>query len=276
MGDADRRELQRSFTSEEEEAAWLVDRLRAGELDEERVRLAAWCGHRPASLAISEDLSGLSQVEWLESIPIHSELRKRVAVAAGRFGYEAWLRDHPDWVREFAERLASRSPEEVFLTEVVLRSPLAPAPATEARPGELEEILWEGIEGVLVTSSVRYDRVLRLIQATTTGGFAASAAVCDGALAASEHRGRVVTSELQAVLGNAAQAWEVPGSSTILERSVREIRADARLPLEKIPDSPTLRERVRAEVVPWLLGRKRPLLVLVAQRKMGIDLSQLC
>lgn len=268
MGDADRRELQRSFTSEEEEAAWLVDRLRAGELDEERVRLAAWCGHRPASLAISEDLSGLSQVEWLESIPVHSELRKRVAVAAGRLAHEAWLRDHPDWVTEYGERRA-------ILTGGSLTLPSA----DPASPNELEEILWEGIEGVLVTSSVRYDRVIQLSDETTTHGFAASLAVCLAALAACEHRGRVVTAELQEILGQAAQAWELPNSKPLFsERSLRERRRDPRgsVPCAEIPKCQTLRERVRAEVVPWLLGRKRPLLVLVAQRKMGIDLSQLC
>lgn len=266
MSDAERRELQRSFSSEEEEAAWLVDRLRADELDTERLRLAAWCGHRPASLAISEDLSGLSQREWLETIPVHSELRKRVAVAAGRFSYEAWLRDHPDWVQEYGERRAILTGESLTLPS-----------ADPASPGELEEILWEGIEGVLVTSSTRYDRVGRLIDASTTHGFAASLAVCLGSLAACEHRGRVVTSELQEVLGQAAQAWEVPESPPLFgERSARERRREPRVPLEEIPACPALRERVRGEVVPWLLNRKRPLLVLVAQRKMGIDLSQLC
>jgi hypothetical protein len=265
MGDAGRRELQRSFGSEEEEAAWLVDRLRAGELDEERLTLAAWCGHRPASLAISQDLSGLSQQAWLESIPAHSELRKRIAVAAGRLAHEAWLRDHPDWVEEYGERRT--------IIQVFLRPPPA------ASNDELEVILWEGIEGVLVTSSVRYDRVLQLAEATTTSGFAASLAVRWAAIAACEHRGRVVTAELQEILGQAAQAWEHPRSKPLFgERGLRERRRHPRglVPCEEIPESPALRERVRSEVVPWLLNRKRPLLTLIAKRKMDIDLSELC
>ena len=272
MGDAERRELKRSFGTEEEEAAWLVDQLRAGELDEERISLAAWCGHRPAALAISEDLGALSIREWLESLPEHPELRKRVAVAAGRLAYEAWSRDHPDWPQEFRERQAA-----VSLAERAQQAVFGPwnRQAPEPRAEELEEILYEGIEGVLVTSSARMDRVGRLIDASTTGGFAASQAVFLSALAASEYRGIVETNDLQELLGEAAQAWEVPRAAPLFgERSVRQRREDPQIPCERIPECPTLRERVRAEVVPWLLNRKRPLLVLVAQRKMGIDLSQ--
>jgi len=263
VADADRRELKRSFGTEEEEAAWLVDKLRAGELEEERLRLAAWCGHRPAALAISQDLGALSIRAWLESIPEHPELRKRVAVAAGRLAHEAWLRDHPNWTQEYGER------------RTTIQSLFTPPP--EASGDELEEILYEGIEGVLVTSSVRRDRVARLIDASTTHGFAASAAVCEAALAACEHRGIVETNDLQELLGEAAQAWEVPQSKQLFRErsSVRERRNNPHTPCERVPESPTLRERVRSEVVPWLLGLERPLLVLVAQRKMGIDLSKL-
>jgi len=62
MSDANLRELERRWRetgSVEDEAAWLLQRLRVGELDEERLRLAAYCSHEPSRIAL--DLRPLAE-----------------------------------------------------------------------------------------------------------------------------------------------------------------------------------------------------------------------
>lgn len=68
MSDADLRELERRFRetgSSEDEVAWLLERVRAGELEMRRLHVAACCGYPAATLAasssarVSESLLGV-------------------------------------------------------------------------------------------------------------------------------------------------------------------------------------------------------------------------
>ena len=52
--DANLRALERRFRESgavEDEAAWLLERVRVGELEQSKLELAAWCEHAPAHLA---------------------------------------------------------------------------------------------------------------------------------------------------------------------------------------------------------------------------------
>lgn len=73
MTDQKLRELERKWKetgSVEDEAAHLRERVRVGDLTQERLELAAYCGHAGATLAISEAPSGHSSdfVEWFRGL----------------------------------------------------------------------------------------------------------------------------------------------------------------------------------------------------------------
>ena len=85
MSDEKLRELERRFKetgSVEDEAAWLKERVRVGDLTQERLELAAYCGYEGAALATVDR----RQASWLHPSP------------------EPWL-----------SRLADRHPESAYL-----------------------------------------------------------------------------------------------------------------------------------------------------------------
>jgi len=67
MSDADLRGLERRFRetgSVEDEAAWLLERVRSGGLEESRLELATFLGHRAATLALSGEPRVLKPGSW--------------------------------------------------------------------------------------------------------------------------------------------------------------------------------------------------------------------
>lgn len=250
MGDADRRKLQRTFDSEEEEAAWLVDRVRAGELQEDRLPLAAWCGHRPAALACSLDPVTPSLQVWLESIPSDADLLRRVSVAAGRLALEVWTvweRDHPNLVLP---------PPTGSLVDRARRLLLGP------RVGVLEAILWEAIEGVIVPSSRRNEVIRGLLDTVRTHGYAASDSICAAALLVIDTGPS--TAAAQGILGDTAHALSAANAGGPPPRPGSDPPMD-------VPESEQLRSRVRGEVAPWLLRYGRPLLELIGERRETLE-----
>jgi hypothetical protein len=93
------RQLERRFRetgTDEDGAAWLGARLRAGELSEDQLRLAAHLGHGPARMAIGAEeappsgwplLRGLQAFGW--------EAQVRACLAAARLLQPIWERQHP-------------------------------------------------------------------------------------------------------------------------------------------------------------------------------------
>ena len=70
------RELERRFQatgSVEDEAAWITERLRVGELARDRVELAAYCGHEAACVVLGEEVGAFPPSvdlrRWLKQAP---------------------------------------------------------------------------------------------------------------------------------------------------------------------------------------------------------------
>lgn len=87
MSDEDLRELERRFRetgSVEDEAAWLLGRLRAGDLEEEQLRLAACCSHEPSRIALGEPPAVEPENSFIWSLRLQEvgpRLLARVSVA---------------------------------------------------------------------------------------------------------------------------------------------------------------------------------------------------
>jgi len=98
VSDADLRELERRFRetgSVEDEAAWLRERVRVGQLDETRVQLAAHCGLAAALLATESPMPTVALdtlVTWAEvQRTAHcSSVAVRAAVASARAAIADW------------------------------------------------------------------------------------------------------------------------------------------------------------------------------------------
>lgn len=72
MADERRREAERRAAtgSVEDEARLLVERVRAGELTNEQLALAAYCGHEPARLASSSTAPSSTSRAWIEGLAL--------------------------------------------------------------------------------------------------------------------------------------------------------------------------------------------------------------
>ncbi|MDC3379526.1 hypothetical protein OAX78_04520 [Planctomycetota bacterium] len=82
MSDERLRELERRWKETqavEDEAAYLLERVRAGDLEQEKLELAAYCGHEGAQAAIGEEQ---------ENVPIALRVRR----LSGRWGRDVAVR----------------------------------------------------------------------------------------------------------------------------------------------------------------------------------------
>ena len=89
MSDSRLRELERRFRKTgavEDEAAYLLERVRVGDLAQEKLELAAYCGHEGARLASgqigSETPDGLE--EWIRGLPADQAVACGVALRLSR------------------------------------------------------------------------------------------------------------------------------------------------------------------------------------------------
>lgn len=108
MSDERLREMERRWQetgSVQDEAAYLKERVRAGELAWERLELAAYCGHAAACLATGSPASAM-QAAWFEGLDRWgAETVLRACVAAARFVYPVWSKNmrgpqEGEWVTE--------------------------------------------------------------------------------------------------------------------------------------------------------------------------------
>lgn len=96
MADDGLRALERRFASSgalEDEVRWLVGRLRAGQLTQERLRLASFCGHLAASRALgAKEPAPRDMVAWADALLARwgKESRVRAAVAVARAVLPRW------------------------------------------------------------------------------------------------------------------------------------------------------------------------------------------
>jgi hypothetical protein len=93
MSDTRLRELERRWKetgSPDDEAAYLKERVRVGDLTQERLELAAYCGHEGARRAVRGSLPGATTgaVEWTRHLGRWPEAAAVAAVAAARMAVE--------------------------------------------------------------------------------------------------------------------------------------------------------------------------------------------
>ena len=107
MSDQHLRELEAAWRASgtvEDEAAWLRSRVQAGELEEERLELAAYCGHRAAASAAPERAAPDNTRAWVESLREHGQaVAARVAVACGLVAHAAWIAVEETFGRRWTE-----------------------------------------------------------------------------------------------------------------------------------------------------------------------------
>lgn len=94
MSDARLRELERRWRETravEDEAAYLLGRVRVGDLPNERLRLAAYLGHDGARHSIRPVEVPLEPSAWVEAVcALSDEIAVRVALAASRWAWRAY------------------------------------------------------------------------------------------------------------------------------------------------------------------------------------------
>ena len=111
MSDERLRELERRWQetgADEDEAAYLLARLRAGELDVERLKLAAYCDYAAAQLALGDEAPPTpSDLDaWGRGMHVWGkEACVRAVVALARVAFPYW-RGHPEDVPAEAFRAA--------------------------------------------------------------------------------------------------------------------------------------------------------------------------
>ena len=141
VSDADLRELERRFRetgSVENEAAWLLERVRAGELTQDRFDLAGYCGSEAAGgtdgCAAGLKEFGMGFERW------ETEAAVRATIALARFSLDKWdytngsalkaIGVAEDWVVQGCRQIADEEPR--TLADQCARS-------DDASPGSLVE-----------------------------------------------------------------------------------------------------------------------------------------
>jgi len=101
MSDSRLRDLERGWRrtgSLRDEAAYLQEQLRAGELERTRLELAAYCGHEPAQLALAAEAPTELELDaWIAGLQPQGgvEALRRAALAAAEFVLQHWC-DPPE------------------------------------------------------------------------------------------------------------------------------------------------------------------------------------
>lgn len=85
MSDERLRDLERRWKetgSVEDEAAWITERMRVGMLAQDRVELAAYCGHQAARKALGRDACETPEdlEEWIRGLPAQQSVACAVAL----------------------------------------------------------------------------------------------------------------------------------------------------------------------------------------------------
>jgi len=105
--DSKLRELERRWKeigSVEDEARYLLERVRVGDLEREKLELAAYCGHEAAALALTPDNPEPADVEDLLAL-----LEQRQRLLLPLFGWSAAAEALPIWERAHPEHKAPRA-----------------------------------------------------------------------------------------------------------------------------------------------------------------------
>jgi len=99
VSDADLREMERRFRetgSVEDEAAWLLERVRAGELEQNRLDLAACLGHEASGGGAPASEDAPNHLEMLKALRLAgTETVARAAVGAARRVLHYWTEAYP-------------------------------------------------------------------------------------------------------------------------------------------------------------------------------------
>ena len=96
MSDEHLRELERRWResdADEDQAALLSEWVRTGDLSQDRLRLASYCGHRGATLALGKEAPArpADLADWVSDFGCWgSEVGVRVAIALARLGLPLW------------------------------------------------------------------------------------------------------------------------------------------------------------------------------------------
>ena len=276
MSDANLRELERRFRASgtvEDEAAWLLERARAAELEQSRVEMAAYLGHPAALLGLGRAQDGRPVEDWLDDLPGHREFLQRFVLAGGAASLPAWHRDHPAWPDEHRAREAARTPEDRARQAIFGR----PASMTSPIPLQDEpDLAIHAAERLIACPCADHEEEVHDLvdNATPQGLLAAQPALLAASLVAAllgqDEADRSLRLSVQEVVGNACLVVVDPGADLLLhDLNVRERRQVSRLPAGAVPNCPQVWEDVRGDVVPWLLGYSDPVRERVEARRRG-------
>jgi hypothetical protein len=97
--DAHLRDLERRFLqsgSSGDEAAWLLERVRVGDLTQKRLELAAYCGHVAAGTACRGVAAATGTADAWSLLGRDKECSVRAAYACGELLRDSWRAAHPD------------------------------------------------------------------------------------------------------------------------------------------------------------------------------------
>ena len=134
MSDQKLRELEcrwRETGSVEDEAAYLRQRVRVGDLTQERLELAAYCGHEGASAATNLGPPRLGLEGWACGLSAFGQaVSVRALVALGRLQLATWELLYPE---DHTQREALESAEQWLLSQAGPRSLASAKTASYAR-----------------------------------------------------------------------------------------------------------------------------------------------
>lgn len=257
MSDRRLRELERQVrrgASPEEEARWLLERARTGELPGERLALAAWLGHAPARLALGGHAPHAPQEleSWVRGLGRWGpEALARAALAAARCVLPCWTQRHPD-----ARPAAALAAVEAWLEDPGPARAAAALSAADACQAILLELERDAPPGPAL------ERELAL-------AFRETRAAVQAALCAAGHGTRETRAVLAAVAARERLALEgvPPGVQGIFSRAVQDAHGAAVVSgafdgdrLGQLPELNTagaasaVREAVAGELLRWALG----------------------
>lgn len=102
MTDSHLRELERRFKesgSVEDEVAYLLERVRLGELDRDMLELAAYCGHQASCQALGDQVPRMPEKlkAWVEGLQVwNKETCVRAVIAVAQTCISIWAKRYPE------------------------------------------------------------------------------------------------------------------------------------------------------------------------------------